>query len=310
MTIFFYCTWHDRDDWLKEIKKKFTNNKIVTLKDTPDFSKIEYAIIWDLPDEIFQKLINVRLLFSMGAGVDHIITLPSYNQVPIIRLKDFLMAERMSNHIISQILQFQLNLITYMQSQKKNLWKVLKEPILNSNLTIGILGVGFLGSYVGSTLIKLGYKVQGYKNSKPIRKLSFPVFYQNKDLNNFYKNTDVLISILPATLKTYNFITKDSLKLMKKRALLINVGRGSSINEKDLINHLIKNKFFYASLDVFKEEPLPKKHPFWSLQNVTVTPHIASLTVIISAVHHMYKKYKEFKKNKKFQSDVDYKKGY
>ena len=62
---------------LKEIKKKFTNNKIVTLKDTPDFSKIEYAIIWDLPDEIFQKLINVRLLFSMGAGVDHIITLPS-----------------------------------------------------------------------------------------------------------------------------------------------------------------------------------------------------------------------------------------
>ena len=119
MTIFFYCTWHDRDDWLKEIKKKFTNNKIVTLKDTPDFSKIEYAIIWDLPDEIFQKLINVRLLFSMGAGVDHIITLPSYNQVPIIRLKDFLMAERMSNHIISQILQFQLNLITYMQSQKK-----------------------------------------------------------------------------------------------------------------------------------------------------------------------------------------------
>ena len=149
-----------------------------------------------------------------------------------------------------------------------------------------------------------------YKNSKPIKKLSFPVFYQNKDLNNFYKNTDVLISILPATLKTYNFITKDSLKLMKKRALLINVGRGSSINEKDLINHLIKNKFFYASLDVFKEEPLPKKHPFWSLQNVTVTPHIASMTVIISAVHHMYNKYKEFKKNKKFQSDVDYKKGY
>ena len=97
---------------------------------------------------------------------------------------------------------------------------------------------------------------------------------------------------------------------MKKRALLINVGRGLTINERDLINHLIKNKFFYASLDVFKEEPLPKKHPFWDLSNVTVTPHVASLTVINSAVNHMHKKYKELQKSKKIKSDVDLKKGY
>ena len=310
MTIFFYCNWHDRDDWLKEIKKKFINDRIVTLKDSPDFSKIKYAITWDLPDEVYQKLINVKLLFSMGAGVDHIVSLPSYNKVPIVRLKDLLMAERMCNHVISQILQFQLNLKTYMKNQKKHLWKVLIEPSLNSSLTIGILGVGFLGSYVGVTLLKLGYKVQGYKYSKPIKKLAFPVFYQKKDLPKFFKNSDVIVSILPATPKTYDFINERLLKFMKKKALLVNVGRGSSINEKDLINHLMKNKYFYASLDVFKKEPLARKHPFWNLQNVTVTPHIASLTVINSAVHFMYKKYREFQKNKKFRSDVNYKKGY
>ena len=110
MAIFFYCPWHDKDKWLKEIKKKFYNNKIVTLKDKSNFSKIEYAIIWELPNEVYQKLNNLKLIFSMGAGVDHILNLPNYNNVPIVRLKDINMAERMSNHIISQILQYFTNI--------------------------------------------------------------------------------------------------------------------------------------------------------------------------------------------------------
>ena len=310
MTILFYYPWHNSDEWLKKIKKKFKNIKIVTLIDKPNFSKIKYAIIWDLPDNIYQKLTNVRLLFSMGAGVDHILNMPSYNQVPIVRLKDTIMAERMSNYVVSQILQYQLDLNTYKNNQNKHQWNESKEPPLNNSLTIGILGAGFLGSYVGKILVKLGYTVQGYKYSKPIKKLTFPVFYQKKDLKKFVKNSDILVSVLPMTTKTNNFINENLLKSMKKRVLLINVGRGSTVNEKDLINHLMKNNLFYASLDVFKEEPLPKKHPFWRLPNVTITPHVASLTVINSAVNHMYKKYKELKKNKKLRSDVDLKKGY
>ena len=117
MTILFYCPWHDRGNWLKQIKKKFKNNKIVTLKDKPNFSKIKCAIIWDLPDGVYQKLANVKLLFSMGAGVDHILNLPSYNKTPIVRIRDSFMAERMSNHVISQVLQYQLDLKNHMQNQ-------------------------------------------------------------------------------------------------------------------------------------------------------------------------------------------------
>ena len=87
MTILFYCNWNNKDEWLKKIKKKFKNEKIFTLKDKPDLSKIKIAIIWNLPDEVYQKLNNLKLLFSLGAGVDHILHLPSYNQVPIIRLR-------------------------------------------------------------------------------------------------------------------------------------------------------------------------------------------------------------------------------
>ena len=115
MTILFYCNWNNKDEWLKKIKKKFKNNKIVTLEDNPSFLNIEYAIIWDLPDGVYQKLANVKLLFSMGAGVDHILNLPSYNKTPIVRIRDSFMAERMSNHVISQVLQYQLDLKNHMQ---------------------------------------------------------------------------------------------------------------------------------------------------------------------------------------------------
>ena len=105
-------------------------------------------------------------------------------------------------------------------------------------------------------------------------------------------------------------IDKKFLKLMKKNSLLISVGRGLVVNEKHLSNHLKKNKFFYASLDVFKSEPLSKNHVLWSLPNITITPHVASLTVVRSAVNYMYKRYQEFKKNNKIKNDVNLKKGY
>ena len=137
MSFLFYCSWHDKDEWLQKIRKKFREN-IYTLEDKPNFSKIKYAIVWELPDKIFKKLINIKLIFSLGAGVDHILNLPSYNKTPIIRLKDPVMAQRMSNHVISQILEYQLNLKKYRNSQIKSQWIDFKEPIPNDKLKVGI----------------------------------------------------------------------------------------------------------------------------------------------------------------------------
>ena len=97
---------------------------------------------------------------------------------------------------------------------------------------------------------------------------------------------------------------------MKKESLLINVGRGSTLNEKDLITHLKKYKNFYASLDVFEKEPLLKSHPLWKIPNVIITPHIASLTVVDTAVKYMYSKYSEYIKNGRIKNDINLKKCY
>ena len=97
---------------------------------------------------------------------------------------------------------------------------------------------------------------------------------------------------------------------MKESSLLINIGRGPAINEVDLIKHIKKNPQFYASLDVFNKEPLIKKHKFWSNKNITITPHVAAITDHDSSISYLYKKFMDFKKNKKIKSDVDIKLGY
>lgn len=310
MNILFYCPWHNQKEWLKKLKKRFKDFRIFTLDDKPDYKSIDYALIWNLDNKILKKIKNVKILFSLGAGVDHILKLKSYRKQPIIRIKDTFMAERMSNYVLSQILNYQLNLKYYFNQQLKKNWGDELEPVQNNKLQIGILGLGFLGLDVAKKLKSLGYKVVGFKNTKPKFNYSFPVFYKKNDLIFFLNHCDVLITILPATPKTYHYIDSNFLNQMKKKALLINAGRGSVVNERNLISHLNKNKYFNVSLDVFESEPLKKNSPFWQMKNTTVTPHIASLTFLDSAIDSIYKKILEHKKNGRIQSDVDLKKGY
>ena len=309
MKILFYNPWPNQNKWILSIKKKFIGYQIYTLKDKFKFEDIECAIIWNLPDNIFKKLSRLKVIFSLGAGVDHILKLPSYKDTPIFRIKDTNMSKRMFNHILSQVLYYQLKLKKFENGKIKKKWLEEEETLLNQQITIGILGVGFLGNEVGKNLKKLNYNIIGYKNSKNNTKIPFEVFTKNQ-IDIFLKKSDIVVSILPATLATNNFIDKTFLKKMKREGLLINVGRGNSINEKHLINHLIKNKDFYVSLDVFKNEPLNKNHKFWDLQNVTITPHIAAVTDIESSVNYIFKRINSIKKVKKIKSEVNLKKGY
>ena len=309
MSIFFYCNFTNKKEWLNSIKKKFPKYKVFVIDDKPDFSKIKYAIIWNLPNSIMKKLTNVKILFSLGAGVDHIINLPSYNKTPIVRVKDINMAERMSYHVHSQILTYQLKLYLFQKAQMQKKWLGEQNTKLNKDITIGIAGLGFLGHYVGKYLVNLNYNVIGYKREIKKKETNIKIFTQ-KNLKKFLNLSDIVVCILPDTEKTKNFVNKKFLNLMKKNSFLINIGRGSTLNESDLLAHLNKNKNFHASLDVFKTEPLPKNNKFWTHKNVIVTPHAAALTDIESSIDLMVKRLNYFKKTGKIKSDVNLDKGY
>jgi glyoxylate/hydroxypyruvate reductase A len=309
MNILYYSTFSNQIDWLKLLRKKFKGHKIFTIKDKFDFKKIDSAVVWNLPDPILKKLSNIKIIFSLGAGVDHIVKLLNYNKTPIIRIKDPNMRERMFNHSLSQILNYQLKLASYQKSQREKLWTSVKHTYLNNDITIGVLGLGYIGEFVANKLVKLDYKVIGYKNSISKSKKSFKIF-NGKKISHFLSSSDIILSILPSTNETDNFINKVFLKKMKKKSLLINIGRGNSLNEEDLLAHIKSNNNFYASLDVFKKEPLRINHKFWNHPNIIVTPHIAAITDIESSIDYMHKRFLIFEKKQKITSDVDYKKGY
>tara|TARA_Y100000591_G_scaffold211779_1_gene183730 strand:- start:516 stop:1451 length:936 start_codon:yes stop_codon:yes gene_type:complete len=308
MTILFHNKTFDKIDiWKKTIKKYFKNEKIISIKDYKKFNDVKYAIIWNLPEETLSKLKNLKVIFSMGAGVDHILKLRNYNKnIPIIRIKDPKMGERIANYSLAQILNYQLNFKIFQNSQIKKTWLGERTPIDNENLTVGILGLGFLGSYIAKTLIKLNYNVIAYKKST--KSFSNIKIYTKKSMIKFIKNSDIIISILPATPETNNMINASFLKKMKKKSCLINVGRGNVIDENALVKHLKQNKKFFAYLDVFKNEPLKSSSKLWALPNVSITPHVAGVTAIESAVEYMFRKYKFYKNNNYLKSDVESKK--
>ena len=297
MTILFHNTTFDKIDvWKKTIKQYFKNEEIISIKDYKKFNDVKYAIIWNLPDHILPRLKNLKVIFSMGAGIDHILKLKSYNKkIPIVRIKDPKMAERIANYTLAQILNYQLNFKIFQNSQINKNWLRQITPNDNENLTVGIMGFGFLGNHIARLLLRLNYNVIGYKKSQ--KKLKYIKIYTGKNIINFIKNSDIIISILPATPETDNIINASFLKKMKKKSCLINIGRGNAVDEKALVEHLKRNKTFFAYLDVFKNEPLKSSSKLWNLPNVSITPHIAGVTVIETAVEYMFKKYKIFKNN-------------
>ena len=309
MNIFFYATYSNQEEFLLTLKKKFKDDKIYTLNDNVDLSKIDVAMVWNLPRSVFKKMLNLKAIFSIGAGVDHILKLPKIRSLPIIRVKDPTMRIRMYNHVLSQILIFQLKLKIYDEAQRKKIWMNERYTPLNNELTIGIMGLGYIGNFVALNVKKLGYNVIGFKRNKSTINTPFEI-YNKSSLNKFIKRSDIIVSILPDTKNTKNFVNANFLKKMKKSSLLINIGRGPAVNEVDLIKHIKINPNFFASLDVFNKEPLSKKHKFWSNKNITITPHVAAITDHDSSIGYLYKRFMDFKKNKKIKSDVDIKLGY
>lgn len=309
MNILFHASFANQDEFLKSLRKKFFSHKIFTLDQNVPLDKIEVALVWNLPDKILKKLKNLKIIFSLGAGVDHILKLPSYKNTPIIRIQDPNMRSRMLNHVLSQILIYQLKLNEYNKAQQKNIWLDERLTALNMDLTIGILGLGYLGKFIANKLKSLNYNVIGYKNTISAAKYSIPIYYK-KSLKTFLKLSDIIVSVLPATKETRDLINKSFLNQMKKKSLLINIGRGSSLNEMDLLKHIKQNNYFFASLDVFKKEPLPKNSKLWKNQNITVTPHVAAITDVDSSINYIFSKFEQFRTKGKIKSDVKIKNGY
>lgn len=237
---------------------------------------IELMVVWKLPRDYQQDYPNLKVIFSVGAGVDqlNLDTVPAH--IKVVRMCDPSIATGMSEFIALHVLNLHRDTFRYVNANKTATWHQVP-TIPNKQRRVGILGLGVLGKTVAQTLLTLGFSVNGWSRSvKQVDNVT--CFSGDEQLNDFLSQTDVLVSLLPLTKQTRGILNQETLSRLPKGASLINVGRGEQLIVEDLLFLLDNKHLNFAILDVFDVEPLPESHLLWQHPNVLVTPHIAAIT--------------------------------
>ena len=244
----------------------------------PGAEPADYAIGWFPEPGFFAQQPRLRALFSAGAGVDHLLKHPDLPPaLPIVRLEDAGMAPQMVEYCLHEVLRLQRRFDDYAALQRGADWRQV--PALDrSDLTIGVFGLGVLGAQVARSLADFGYPVRGYSRS-PKRIDKVECFDDSRGLQAFLAGCRVLVLLAPLTAGTRDLFDAQRLGCLPEGAWLINVARGGLIVDEALLEALDSGRLAGATLDVFREEPLPGDHRFWRHPRVRITPHVSAVTL-------------------------------
>lgn len=272
-TILIQSDVKELEDFRHIIKTYLTDFKVVTSLENAALSDIVVVIIWHKVPTFLSKLPNLKLLLSCGSGVDHFINSSHIPQhIPLIRLVDPYLRNRVSNYVLQQILE--KSFPNFFHEDKIEVHPEIYETIQRTNLRVGIMGLGLIGSSIAEKLLNYGFEVSGWVKTKKDRIIT-DVYIGDRELEGFAQKSNILVCQLPLTKETNGILNIKLFNHLPDGAFLINVGRGEHLIESDLLLGLEKGKLSGACLDVFEVEPLPSNHPFWTTPNVKITPHIA-----------------------------------
>lgn len=306
MSLAIICPGKNPDVWIKEFNKLDPELYIEVYPDITEPEKVEYVFLWQHPEGILLDFPNLKLISSMGAGVDHILrdkSIPS--SIPIVRIVDEKLTFSMTNYVVMAVLNFHRQTSRYQMNQTRKIWD-MSSPELD--VKVGVMGVGALGKDVMDKLNYMGFPVVGFGFSE---KPDFEYPYYTKDqLDEFLKEVNVLVCLLPLTAGTENILNTRLFEKCNSNTYLINVARGKHLVEDDLIKALEKGQLSGAMLDVYREEPLPGDHPFWDNLKIAMTPHIASVTNPQAAAPQVIENIKRIRENTELINIVNRSRGY
>ncbi|MEP9355817.1 glyoxylate/hydroxypyruvate reductase A [Xanthobacter sp. KR7-65] len=235
------------------------------------------AVVWKHPPGMLAPLARLKLIQVIGAGVDHVFTDPFLpRHVPIARLVDPGLTARMSEYVLLHALALHRRMDETVRAQDERRWEFIA-PAPPARTCVGILGLGHLGLACATTLRAMGFRVIGWSRTRKAD-LPFETYAGADGLAAFRNACDVLVLLLPLTAQTQGLVDSRFFDDLRAGAALINVGRGGLIEDDALLAALDDGRLRHAVLDVFRQEPLPADHPFWTHRRITVTPHNSSAT--------------------------------
>jgi glyoxylate/hydroxypyruvate reductase A len=275
--------------WARDFGQALPHAEIVVWDERhegQDIAPCDYAVVWAPTPALLGQLSRVKAIFLMGAGVDAVLKFgDALPDVPVIRLGDAGMGEQMAEYVVYAVLRYFRRFDEYEQQARLGVWNPLVAHD-KKTFTVGVLGLGKLGLPVVQALRQLGFPVRGW--SRTPKALPGVDCYAGMDgLDDFLGGTRVLVCMLPLTAETTNLLDRARLSKLPEGAYLINVARGAQLADPDLMALIRTGHILGATLDVFRNEPLPAPHPFWNEARITITPHISALTIREEAVRQI-----------------------
>ncbi len=311
--VFITPTW-DGADWARHMRVAMPGRDIRVWPEMGRVDDISYAAAWLPPPDVVKSLPNLKVIFSLGAGVDAILrdtTLP--DGVPIVRVNDHDLTWRMSEYVVMHCLMHLRQQRRLDVAQREGKWLTFSQCAAGA-MTVGIMGLGVLGRDAALKLKMMGFNVVGW--SRSAKRIDGITCYAGRnELGAFLGETDILVSLLPATAETDGIINGALIRKLSRKGpygapILINAGRGRQNNEADILAALDAGELHAATLDVFRDEPLPKDSAFWMHPRVTITPHNAADSEPPVICKYVAEQISRFESGMKLDNLVDRVRGY
>ncbi len=302
MKILFASETEKAEFWLPLLQQALPQDRFLLSAE----EEIDIALLATPPAGTLERLKGVKLIQSLWMGVEKLLADPALPKgVPLARLIDPGMVAAMSESVLAHVLDWHRHHYRYRDYQQRTRWHRHRQ-YLASDRTVGLLGLGELGSDAARKLLALGFKVAGFSRTPK----SLPGVQCFTQLEPMVQMTHALVCLLPLTAQTRGILNKKAFSLLKKGGCVINVARGGHLVTADLIAALDSEHLAQAYLDVFDQEPLPADDPLWRHPRVTITPHSAALTEPRTAIPKIVENIERVRRGERPLHLVDFAAGY
>ena len=305
MNILFSSTKEKPEFWFPLLHKLLPGDRFFAFPDI-NGGDIDIALVATHQPGTFASLRKLKLIQSLWMGVENIVgdaELPK--GVPVARLIDPGMVAAMGETVIAYVLDWHRHFYCYRSFQNEKTWK-RRRQFLASDRTVGILGLGELGSTIAAKLHAMDFNVAGWSR----RPKQLEGIYCSTDLDDIISRSDAVVCLLPLTPHTKGILNKDRIQKIKKDGCLVNVARGGHVVVPDLLAALDSKHLAHAYLDVFEPEPLPADSPLWAHPGITLTPHIAALSEPRTSVGKIVENIERVRRGEAPLNTVDFAAGY
>ncbi len=273
----------------------------------PGAPAADYAVVWAPPQQLMDEQNKLKALFNIGAGVDALMQL-RLPQCPVVRLDDAGMAVQMAEYVCHAVIRYFRSFDQTDAAMRKGDW-VLCDPPQRQHFAVGVLGMGVLGRRVAHALAQFEFPVNGWSQSaKAVDGVQS--FHGRGGFQPCLAASRVLVNLLPLTPETEDILCLQNLALLQPGGYVINVARGAHLVDADLIALLDSGHLAGATLDVFRTEPLPPKHPFWAHLKITLTPHTSARTLRRETIAQIADKLAALERGEAIAGVVDFERGY